>query len=161
MKRAIIFLIVTVIFSLGLFLLLMKLFDRVNILSQSIYFLIGISGLIVLNTKIITRLKYLERKDSHKPLFKIVETSCFSLNCNTGFDDLKQKISDKWVITFSDENEKVIKFRDKIIFKSYGSGAWLKLDEESDKVYLDYFSIGMTDIFKLRKTKEEIEQLNL
>jgi len=159
MKRALFLFVAMIILSSALFFLLIRLFGSdTNILVHSMCLLIILSGPSIVCIKGLSRLRYLEKTDSRKPSFKIAESSCISEDPRINFDSLKHKISGKWIITFSDENEKVIKFRYKMTFKSYSSGAWLKFNEGEDGVYIEYFSLGMTDIFKLRKMREEVEQ---
>ena len=160
MKKALVLFVITIVLTSALFFLLIRLLGvNIDLPAQSICLLVALSGPTIINVKCLLRLRYLEKANSLKPSFKIAESSFASVGQNIGFDSLKQKISDKWIITFSGEDAKVIKFRDKVSFKSYGSGAWLKLSEEEHAICIDYFSLGITDVFKLRKMKKEVEQL--
>jgi len=102
------------------------------------------------------RIKYLEKRDTAQPTFENVSTSV--VNTPQGFDFglLKTAIAGNWMVTFSDDVEKVLKFRTKIGFKSWGEAAWLQYDSDTEKLYLACFPIAKTQSGAL-KIQREIE----
>jgi len=117
-------------------------------------------GPLIYSYNLFPRSKYLESSDIAKPSFKDVCSSV--VNTPQGFDfiRLKTEIASKWVITFSDDVEKILKFRTKMgFFKSWGAATWLKYESNAGKLYLDSFSMtGMYTSDLARKMQKEIEK---
>ena len=102
MRKALILFVITIVLTLALFLLVIRLLGvDIDLSAQSICLLVALSGPTIINVKYLLRLRYLEKADSGKPSFKIAESSSASAGQNIGFDSLKQKISDKWIITLA------------------------------------------------------------
>ena len=104
------------------------------------------------------RIKYLENSDIAKPTFKDACSSTVNTHQEFDFACLKTEIAEKWIITFSDDVEKVIKFRTKMSFSSWGAATWLKYDSEVGKLYLVYFSIATSVKSDARKIQKEVEK---
>jgi len=103
--------------------------------------------------------KYLKNNDIKKPSFIFSHSSMVETLKKIDFSRLKAEISDKWVITFADEEGKVLKFRDKIsFFKLRGTGAWLKYDNEAGKLHIECFLIAGMRHDLSRKMQKEIEK---
>ena len=109
---------------------------------------------------IFPRSKYLECNDTAKPTFKVASTSKIDVQEDFEFKRLKTKIASKWLITFSDDVNHVLKFREKWnIFKKWGAAAWLKFDSEVRKIQIECFPLaGIQDNDLARKMQKEIEQ---
>ena len=107
---------------------------------------------------LIPRSKYLESNDINKPSYKMAGTSVIDSPQGFDFGRLKTEISDKWVLTFSNDEEKVLKFRTKLsYFKGWGVAAWLKYD--AGKLFLECFPMSSIKPNKYdRKSLQEIEQ---
>jgi len=74
------------------------------------------------------------------------------------FNRLKAEIAESWIISFCDDANYVLKFRDKKGFwKSYGAGAWLKYDVDTEKVYLESFSIYFQTLDEPQNLKQKFE----
>ena len=107
------------------------------------------------------RAKYLDKNDSSKPSFKIACSSLVSIPQDLDFNRLKTEIADKWMITFSDDNEHELKFRSKMNFftNMMGAAAWLKLDGNAGKITLEYFPLqGIQDNDVARKMRKKVEE---
>jgi hypothetical protein len=137
-----------------------------NLLEKSIVgifvSLFSTSGALLACYSVFPRSKYLENKDSAKPSFKVTCTSEIDISQEFNFSRLKTEIADKWVITFSDDNQHVLKFRTEFnIFKNMGAAAWLKFDVDTGKIQLECFPMAvMHDNAKklAQKLQKEIEQ---
>ena len=105
------------------------------------------------------RIKYLENNNIVKPSFKDVCSSMVDTPQGFDFTRLKNEIADKWVITFSNDVEKALKFRAKIGFsKSLDVAALLKYDSDAGKLYLDCFTLAGAQFDRARKMQKEIEK---
>ena len=108
------------------------------------------------------RAKYLEIDSSEKPSFKVACSSVIDLPQNLDFTRLKNEIANKWLITFSDDLCHILKFRTKLNFFTnlWGEGpaAWLKYNDESQKVQLECFSMSGINNDFARKMQKEIEK---
>jgi len=103
--------------------------------------------------------KYLKSNDIQKPSFIFSHYSEIETLKKIDFSSLKAEISEKWVITFADEENKVLKFRNKIsFFKLRGTGAWLKYDNKEGIIQIECFlTAGMRHDLS-RKMQKEIEK---
>ena len=108
------------------------------------------------------RERYLEINNSEKPSFKIGCSSAIDVPLNLDFTCLKNEITKKWVVTFSDDINHVLKFRVKInFFKNIfetGPAAWLKFDADNRKIQMECFSLVGTDTYEARRMQKEIEK---
>jgi len=107
-------------------------------------------------------LRYLERNSTEKPVFKRKQTRSTEIDVPSDFDFnfLKTKIAEKWLITFSDDANCVLKFREKWRFWDgpEGLGTWIKYDKTTLKLYLENFSIVEKRVFisEARELQKEI-----
>ena len=108
---------------------------------------------------IIPRSKYLESNDIEKPSFEVFCSTAVDIPQGFDFSRLKTEIGGKWIITFSDDTEKVLKCRTKLNFSRWGSAAWMKYDDSTGKIHLECFPMSWmhvnNDIDK--KMQKEIE----
>ena len=91
------------------------------------------------------RLKYLESNDSTKPSFKFICSSVVNVPQEFDFNRLKTEITgNKWLITFFDDMEYVLKFKTKSNFfnHTWGTAAWLKFDNDAGKIYIECFPMS-------------------
>ena len=105
------------------------------------------------------RSKYLESNDIEKPTFKGAWFSVLNMAQGFDFNCLKTEIAEKWIITFSDDAEKVLKFRERIsVFRNWGAGAWLTYDSDAQKLNFGCFTMTGTQNEIARKMLKEIEE---
>ena len=113
-------------------------------------------------------LRYLESNSAESPVFKRKKTCSSEIDVPKDFDfnRLKTEISEKMVITFCDDNSDVLKFRNKWKFSAtWGAGAWIKYDSETQKLYLECFPLeGRQDVAgvapQMQKDIENCLELN-
>ena len=106
----------------------------------------------------VPRSRYLESADCSKPPFSVTCSTTIEMPKGYDFNRLKYDIIQRWDLTFSDDSAKVLKFRTKSNFWSWGVAAWMKYDSETGKIQLACFWLaGMQDIRFSRKMQKEIE----
>ena len=127
-------------------------------ISAAILSLAPFVGTILGAYSVFPRSKYLESSELTKPIFKVACSSVIDMPKDFEFSRLKTEIAEKWVITFSDEIAHVLKFRAKWgLSKNWGAAAWLKYDNDTGKLYLEYFPMVATQNDLARKMQKEIE----
>ena len=107
------------------------------------------------------RTKYMDCSDSDKPSFKFIRSTEIDVSQEFDFSYLKTEIAKKWLITFSDDTTQTLKFTSKMSFFKWGveAAAWLQLDNDARKIYLECFSLsGLPDNTRVKKMQKEIEQ---
>jgi hypothetical protein len=111
---------------------------------------------------VIPRSKYLESNDITKPPYKDACSSVLTMPQGFEFSCLKIEIANKWVITFSDDTEKVLKLRKKFhAFSSWGAAAWMKYDAETHKLYLECFSMMMMAGMRNNLAQKMLKEIEL
>jgi hypothetical protein len=105
---------------------------------------------------IFPRSKYMESDKRERPSFKNVCAAMMKIPQNFDFNILRNEIADKYVITFEDDNEKILKFRTKSTIFSNPIATWMKFDINSGKLYLDSFSMIGTQHKAARKMQQDI-----
>ena len=102
MRKALILFVITIVLTLALFFLVIRLLGvDIDLSAQSICLLVALSGPTIIYIKTLSRLRYLERANSLKPSFKIAETSFISFDQSIDFSSIERKISNKWIITLA------------------------------------------------------------
>ena len=131
-------------------------------ISTTIILLAPLLGGILGTYSIFPRLKYLENYEITKPDFEITCSSVIDMSNALEFNCLKTKIANKCLITFSDDIHHVLKFRTKWrLSTNLGAAAWLKYDNETAKLYIEYFPLEEMQYHLARKLKKEIERYHL
>lgn len=90
-------------------------------------------GLISVSFK--PRYNYLESVELKEPDFKdkyekMIETE----HALFDFNEVKNKIQERWVITFFDSQNMILKYRSDIKFNSWGVGGFLKMGKDTIKI---------------------------
>ena len=137
--------------------------DFMEIISTSVIYSLLFSLAIVFGSYyFFPRNKYLDRNDAAKPSFKIACSSIIDLPQGLDFSSLKNVIAEKWMITFSDDKEHVLKFTNKRdIIQTHGvSAAWMKLDADAGKIQLECFPLaGIQENNKALKMQNDFIEL--
>jgi hypothetical protein len=102
------------------------------------------------------RTKYLENSDIEKPNFKGISFSTF--DTPQDFNCFKGKIAEQWIITFSDDEKKVLKFRERIRHFNC-AGAWLMYDADTQRLNVGCFTVTGVQNEIARKMLKEIEKI--
>jgi hypothetical protein len=108
---------------------------------------------------VIPRSKYLEKNDSAKPAFKDTCSSIINVPHGFDFSRLKTLLASRGVITFSDDDANMLKFRRKVNSrKVLDAAAWLKLDSDTGKIQSECFPMVYNKKVLAEKLHEEIEK---
>ena len=120
-------------------------------------------GIIVHSIAVVApRLKYLDRSDSAEPPFKVTCSSVIDMPQGYDFNRLKSEIARKWVISFTDDTDHVLKFSKKTRFFELWAtfAAWLKYDCDTGKIQLECFSLNSVhDNGLARHIQKEITEI--
>ena len=105
---------------------------------------------------------YLEKKDTSKPTFRVACSSAIDVPKGFDFFQFKDEVGKKWLITYSDDIDYILKFRTRPHFFKMNSSiaaAWLKFDADTRKIHLECFPLGgiQHDSYA-KKIQKEIEQ---
>ena len=107
---------------------------------------------------VLPRLKYLENEKNEKPTFKSGCSSVIDVPEDFEYSRLKTEIAEKWLITFSDDVEHVLKFRDKWKFsKGWRAAAWAKYCNHTRKFHLECFPMYSQNLDVATEMQKEIE----
>jgi len=90
------------------------------------------------------KFKYLESKDSDEPIFGDKRERIIILKKNKTIDflEIKNVIKRNWIITYFNDDEKIIKYRMKMNFGTWGAGVLLKFDIERNQLKIVCFPIA-------------------
>ena len=150
---------------LGVFFLTCKAFGndfdfRERLITAAIFAFQGPGLVWAFSLSIIPRTNYLERTDTARPAFVDVCSSVVDIPQEFDFKRLQTEIASKWTITFFDETENVLKFREKIYFfySNNGAAAWLKYDNVTGKLYFDCFTLAGMKFDLAKRMQKEIEK---
>ena len=113
------------------------------------------------NYSVFSRIKYLKSNDIVKPFFKCASSSETVLSQTVNFSRLKSEISSNWLVTFSDDTNHVIKFRQKTncFTDTWGVAAWLKLDVDVKTLHLECFPLSGIAVESAIMMRMELEDL--
>ena len=104
-----------------------------------------------------------------KPKFRFLESSQVDMpsffnmiighydHVSIPYSELKSKIAQNWIITYSEESQKVIKFCEKINFYDWGCGGYIVYDETTQRVNCALFPFTRKRI--KAKFMEEVNSL--
>lgn len=89
------------------------------------------------------KFKYLESKKSDEPIFGDKrEKNIILKNEVIDFLKIKSKIQKQWIITYFNDDEKIIKYRMRMNFSTWGAGVFLKFDIERNQLKIVCFPIA-------------------
>lgn len=126
---------VYLIFLLGI-LLVMSLFWGVQFNFWHLLIAFIINGVIppaIITSFFYNRLYYMESEIDAPPTFKGVKTMDLPFKSRTScpFDEMMQKIDRQYIISYSDREKKILKFRTDTRMLSWGIGGYLKMHDDS------------------------------
>ena len=77
-------------------------------------------------------LDYMESDDLNPPRFKGQREATFRINprSRNPFDDVMQRIDRRWIISFSDRKNHVLKFRTASRMMAWGIGGYVKMNDD-------------------------------
>ena len=106
------------------------------------------------------RISYLENSDCTKPSIKYTCSSETDIPQDFNFNRMKTLIGNQWIVTFSNDKEQVLKFRTKFTnIHNTWTAAWLKVDDDTGKIYFDCFPMANWQVSKYTKEmQKEVER---
>ena len=135
---------VFLIFLLGIVFVMTVFWDvRFNFWQLFVAFIInGIIPPIVITSLFFKRLNYMESESLDPPTFKGMKCAdlTFTPRTRCPFDELMQKIDRQYIISFSDREKKILKFRTDSRMLSFGIGGYVQM-VTSDKVSVVVYPI--------------------
>jgi len=120
-----------------------KEFDITTIILSGLFLSVLVTGMIGFGTyfAIKPKINYLESTQAEPPSFSNTQKGYYE-NITIPFKDLKNKIAKKWIITYVNNDEKIIKCCSKINLYNWGCGAYLKFDEANKKLQCAFFPLS-------------------
>lgn len=126
-----------------------KEFEIINITLTGLYTSIPIVGFIALGTYLALKPKFnfLESSEVNEPKFSS-NIKGYYKNIHLPFEKLKSQIEQKWIITHTNKDEKVIKCFKRLTFFNWGYGAYLKYDETNHILNCIFFPLNTSSYSK-------------
>ena len=74
----------------------------------------------------------MESDDRNPPEFSGCKSAVFTFNGRTSnpFDEVLQRVDRQWIVSFSDRENRILKFRTDSRMLSWGLGGYLKMEDE-------------------------------
>lgn len=106
-----------------------------------VFFIAGVVPPAVITMFFYKRLDYMESEDINPPNFKgqkKVEINCSLRSSKNHFDEIMHRIDKTWIISFSDRENKILKFRTDTRTLSWGVGGYVKLNDDNSVTVIVY-----------------------
>jgi len=105
-----------------------------------VFFIVGMIPPALITLYFSKKLDYMESDDPSPPPFPGHKKAVFSFKGRTGcpFDEVMQRIDRQWIISFSDRQSQVLKFRTDARMASWGLGGFLKMEDENHVTVIIY-----------------------
>jgi hypothetical protein len=103
-----------------------------------VFFIAGVVPPAIITSIYYRRLDYLESNDIEPPKFTGGKNVEFSYIGRTDhpFDEILQKVDKEWIISYSDRENMVLKFRTDYRVNSWGIGGYIRLIDDKVQVYV-------------------------
>ncbi len=114
---------------------------RVNLLQAAlVFFIVGMIPPGLITAYFSKRLDYMESEKLDPPAFTGQKKATFHYKGHTKqpFDEVMQRVDRQWIISFSDREHRILKFRTDARMVSWGLGGYLKMEEEDIVVVIVY-----------------------
>ena len=107
-----------------------------------VFIIVGIIPPAIVSSFFFKRLDYMESDDINPPSFSGQKKATFKIKTrsNVPFDELMQRVDRQWIISYSDRENKVLKFRTDSRVMSWGIGGYVKMHGE-DSVFVVVYPI--------------------
>lgn len=149
---------VFLIFLLGI-IFVMTVFWEVRFNYWHLFIAFVINGIIppaVITSLFYKRLDYMESENIEPPTFEGVKTAQIPFKARTRypFDELMQKVDRQYIISFSDRERQILKFRTDSRMLSWGISGYIKMIDENNVVVVAYpiFSNSRRDALTVNQT---------
>ncbi len=105
-----------------------------------VFFIVGMVPPALITYYYAKKLDYMESNDQEPPSFEGQKKTVFHFAGRTGspFDEVLQRIDRQWIISFSDRETHVLKFRTDARMASWGLGGYIKMETEDRVVVIVY-----------------------
>ncbi len=106
-----------------------------------VFFIAGVLPPAVITMFFYKRLDYMESEDINPPNFKgqkKEEFKCSLRSSKNHFDEIIHRIDKTWIISFTDRENNVLKFRTDARVLSWGIGGYVKLNEDDSVTVIVY-----------------------
>ena len=97
-----------------------------------VFFIVGMIPPAIITLYFSKRLDYMESDDLAPPQFSGHKSAVFPFKGRTAhpFDEVLQLIDRQWIISFSDRERRVLKFRTDARMSSWGLGGYIKMEDD-------------------------------
>jgi hypothetical protein len=135
-----------------------KEFELIDLLIKGLFYSILIVGFIGIGTyyNVRPKLNYLKSSLLNNPAFPNMIES-YVENIELPYEAVKSEIEKKWIVTYSNDKEKAIKFCKKLNIYDWGQGAFLKYDKKINRV--NYIVFPFTSRYRHSKFLNELNEL--
>lgn len=105
-----------------------------------VFFIVGMIPPAVITFYFSKRLDYMESDNPDPPAFSGQKAEQFHFKGRTEhpFDEVLQRIDRQWIISYSDRNRGVLKFRTDSRMTSWGLGGYLKMEDKENLLVIIY-----------------------
>ncbi len=108
--------------------------------SALVFFIVGMIPPGLITFYFSKRIDYMESDDRDPPSFSGQKKAVFNFKGRTEypFDEVMQRIDRQWIISFSDRENHLLKFRTDARMASWGLGGYLKMENENSITVIIY-----------------------
>ncbi len=106
-----------------------------------VFFIAGIIPPAILTRFFYKRLNYMESENIEPPVFTGQKKAIFNFtprSKNSHFDEIMQRVDRNWIVSYSDRENNVLKFRSDTRTLSWGIGGYVKLLEDKKVLVVVY-----------------------
>jgi hypothetical protein len=105
-----------------------------------VFFIVGMIPPAIITAYFSKRLNYMESENSEPPSFKGQKKATFHFKSHSKnpFDEVMQRIDRQWIISFSDRQNHILKFRTDSRMAFWGLGGYLKMEDEETVLVIVY-----------------------
>lgn len=105
-----------------------------------VFFIVGMIPPALITYYFYKRLDYMESADLDPPSFEGQKTVIYTFKGRTAhpFDEVLQRIDRQWIISYSDRESKILKFRSDARMTSWGLGGYLKMENSETLLVIIY-----------------------
>lgn len=105
-----------------------------------VFLIVGVIPPAIITGFFYKRLDYMENEDIEPPSFPGQKKATFKFKARSRhhFDEIMQRIDRQWIISFSEREKHVLKFRTDSRMLSWGIGGYVKMEDENTAFIVVY-----------------------
>ena len=105
-----------------------------------VFFIVGMIPPGIITLFFAKRLDYMESDDPNPPSFSGQKMEKFHFKGRTGqpFDEVLQRIDRQWIVSYSDRQKGILKFRTDARMTAWGLGGYVKMEERETLLVIIY-----------------------